>query len=239
MSCAATRSADSGRRSLLTRLDGYRRQMCNDELFDEPEHRMRRTLASHIGPHAPLPRVPGAVERVVGVTMGVMKLCASHGVCSLSRAGICVLHRSHTCACVQRCVKYIFYFRTFNSSLQLYALDRVHRIRRSAWRPVRTPVPDASVIRVDPPFFVILIVRCRRARRQLATWRLASVSQIISHRGCYTRHAAVSDSPKLARGTTQSGVLTAELLAATRSAAEWSRRRGLHRWHVVSRNTGR
>ena len=65
--------------------------MCNDELFDEPEHRMRRTLASQIGPHAPLPRVPGAVERVVGVTTGVTKLCASHGVCvrSLARAGIC------------------------------------------------------------------------------------------------------------------------------------------------------
>ena len=238
MSCAATRSADSGRRSLLTRLDGYRRQMCNDELFDEPEHRMRRTLASHIGPHAPLPRVPcgGACG---GRNDGCHEIvCKSWCVCSLSRRApaYAVLHPVHVC--VRACVVFFIFEPSAVCSLTP-SRSRVHRIRCSAWRPVRTPVPDASVIRVDPPFFVILIVRCRRARRQLATWRLASVSQIISHRGCYTRHAAVSDSPKLARGTTQSGVLTAELLAATRSAAEWSRRRGLHRWHVVSRNTGR
>ena len=158
------------------------------------------------------------------------------------RAGICGFASGslRTCphVCMRRCM--VFLFSNLKRVCSLTpSRSRVHRIRCSAWRPVRTPVPDASVIRVDPPFFVILIVRCRRARRQLATWRLASVSQIISHRGCYTRHAAVSDSPKLARGTTQSGVLTAELLAATRSAAEWSRRRGLHRWHVVSRNTGR
>ena len=241
MSCAATRSADSGRRSLLTRLDGYRRQMCNDELFDEPEHRMRRTLASHIGPHAPLPRVPcgGACG---GRNDGCHEIvCKSWCVCSLSRRApaYAVLHPVHVC--VRACS--IFYFRTFcGLQPKLRLLDRAcigFAAPRGVRGPVRTPVPDASVIRVDPPFFVILIVRCRRARRQLATWRLASVSQIISHRGCYTRHAAVSDSPKLARGTTQSGVLTAELLAATRSAAEWSRRRGLHRWHVVSRNTGR
>ena len=73
--------------------------------------------------------------------------------------------------------------------------------------------------------------------RRRAT-RLAS-SQFISHRGRCTRYAAVSVSPKLARGTTQSGVLTAILLGVTRSAAEVSRRRGLQRWHAVSRNTGR
>ena len=147
MSCAATRSADSGRRSLLTRLDGYRRQMCNDELFDEPEHRMRRTLASHIGPHAPLPRVPGAVERVVGVTTGVTKLCASHGVCvrSLARAGICGFASCSLRTCPHVCMYVMWYFLFSNLKRPVFAalrlLDRVHRIRCSAWRPVRTPVP--------------------------------------------------------------------------------------------------
>ena len=234
MSCAATRSADSGRRSLLTRLDGYRRQMCNDELFDEPEHRMRRTLASHIGPHAPLPRVPGAVERVVGVTMGVMKLCASHGVCSLSRAGICVLHRSHTCACVQVVSSIFFIFEP--STVHCSFTHSIACIGFAAPRGVRSGLRS----RMHPSSASIRPFVCAGAHTSnLPRASPVVVSQIISHRGCYTRHAAVSDSPKLARGTTQSGVLTAELLAATRSAAEWSRRRGLHRWHVVSRNTGR
>ena len=187
-------------------------------------------------------RSPGcrAVERVVGVTTGVTKLCASHGVCVFAfapRAGIC----GFACRFTYVCAHVVFFIFEPSACLQPYAFS-IARASDSLLRVASGPDSGPGCIRHprrDPPFFVILIVRCKRARRQLATWRLASVSQIISHRGCYTRHAAVSDSPKLARGTTQSGVLTAELLAATRSAAEWSRRRGLHRWHVVSRNTGR
>ena len=146
MSCAATRSADSGRRSLLTRLDGYRRQMCNDELFDEPEHRMRRTLASHIGPHAPLPRVPcgGACG---GRNDGCHEIvCKSWCVCSLSRRApaYAVLHPVHVC--VRACS--IFYFRTF-CGLQPYrpSRSRVHRIRCSAWRPRSGPDSGPGCIR--------------------------------------------------------------------------------------------
>ena len=172
MSCAATRSADSGRRSLLTRLDGYRRQMCNDELFDEPEHRMRRTLASHIGPHAPLPRVPGAVERVVGVTTGVTKLCASHGVCvrSLARAGICGFASCSLRTCPHVCMYVIcgiFYFRTLSvPCLQPYAFS-IACIAFAAPRGVRSGLrsrmhPSSASIR---PFKLFSV--CRRTTSNL------------------------------------------------------------------------
>ena len=191
-------------------------------------------------------RSPGcrAVERVVGVTTGVTKLCASHGVCVRFRAA-----RRHMRFCIRFtyvCAHVVFFIFEPSAVCSLTpSRSRVHRIRCSAWRPRSGPDSGPGCIRHPRRSALFCDSDCAvQARAHVAnlpraTWRLASVSQIISHRGCYTRHAAVSDSPKLARGTTQSGVLTAELLAATRSAAEWSRRRGLHRWHVVSRNTGR
>ena len=164
MSCAATRSADSGRRSLLTRLDGYRRQMCNDELFDEPEHRMRRTLASHIGPHAPLPRVPcgGACG---GRNDGCHEIvCKSWCVCSLSRRApaYAVLHPVHVC--VRACS--IFYFRTF-CGLQPYAFS-IARASDSLLRVASGPDSGPGCIRHprrSRPFKLFSV--CRRTTSNL------------------------------------------------------------------------
>ena len=93
-------------------------------------------------------RSPGcrAVERVVGVTTGVTKLCASHGVCVRFRAA-----RRHMRFCIRFtyvCAHVVFFIFDPSAVCSLTpSRSRVHRIRCSAWRPRSGPDSGPGCIR--------------------------------------------------------------------------------------------